>query len=312
MIDSIKLYSKNVSQIDLEYLHNKFGIINLTTGSYFRYSTVIKNMKLTYDSYGLHLEGSAATYLHGNNIKTLKYDEIQNFIDKLSEDVGFDISSFTITRIDITDNLELKYPPGTYKRFFGHCKYLSKTEFENNGLMYSNGIRKIVFYDKILEQTKKRVSVSDDMVGRNLLRIEYSIFEKCKEKLGSQIRVLSDLLIKENYLHLIDIWECMFNDVEILPPQPVDEMQYIKGMKPTDFLLITAAKELGGIEVVSALTKEWVQMGHTTAKIRKTTMNNIKDAQGLYNRLNIDHQTSRRDELLNKFKEKVLENRSMQ
>ena len=41
-------------------------------------------------------------------------------------------------------------------------------------------------------------------------------------------------------------------------------------------------------------------------------MNNIKDAQGLYNRLNIDHQTSRRDELLNKFKEKVLENRSMQ
>lgn len=311
MIDSIKLHSKNASQIDLEYINNKFRLKPLTGDSYFSYKAKIKNIKFTYDLYGVHLEGSPATYLHGNNIKTLKYNEIQDFIDKLSEDLGFDISQFTITSIEITDNLELKNPPKTYKKILGHCNYLSKTNFENNGLSYSNGTRKLTFYDKILEQTKTSKKVADDMIGRYLLRIEYRISQKCREKLGKNINVLSDLLVRENYLHLVDMWEEIFNAVEILPPQPADEMPYIPGISPDDFLLITAARSFGGIDVVASMTKEWLEMGYVTAKVRTRIMNSLKNAQGLYNRLNTIENTDPRDELVKKFKEKVRENRSI-
>ena len=91
MIDTIKIYSKNIEDINLDYIENNYGLATHSKDEYNCFSTTINNMKFRFDNYGIHIEGSAPTFMKNNNINTLKFNEIQDFIYRLSDALGTDI-----------------------------------------------------------------------------------------------------------------------------------------------------------------------------------------------------------------------------
>ena len=312
MIDSIKLFSKNINQIDISFLESKYGLNTIQSNDgYYRYSTQIGNIIIKIDNNGFHLEGSAPKYLYNNNIETLKHSQIRTLINSLSESVGFDISGLTITRIDITDNIPVTNSPILYKKHLGNCRHLQRVDFEFNGLQYINDTRKLTFYDKLLEQQNKGISIPDKYRNINLFRYEYSIMKRRKDHLSDKISTLNDLTIPENYLILVDKWDYMFDQINKISFQPKLSMPYKPGMHPMEHITLLGVKENGGMAKTRDEINEGIMLGHFTKRIAKTYIKKLNKFQDKYNRLNGGDYQDRKEELIEMFKQKVKENRTI-
>ena len=80
MIDTIKLYIRDIDHIDLSYIENNYTLTHLEVDDYHSDTTMIKNMQFKCDNNGIHLEGSAPKFIKKNNIETLKFHEIPEFV----------------------------------------------------------------------------------------------------------------------------------------------------------------------------------------------------------------------------------------
>ncbi len=310
MIDTVKLFSKNINEIDLEYLENKYGLTTFSAKRYERKCINIENFKLNVDNYGIHLQGSAPLFLRNNNIQTLKHHEIQDFITKLSDAMNLNVSNYTITRLDITENIETKYHPKIYKKHFGTCKYFQKVDYEFNGLQYINSVRHLTLYDKIIEQNNKIILIPNEYSDKNLLRFEYSIMKNNRFHLGESIKNINDLRIQENYLALIDKYEKMYNQIEKICDQPINRtsMDFRPGLKPRDYLALLGAHSIGGLSNAMAFIKELADKEYCSPRIARTVNFNLKNSQSQYNSLQVEKEDTL-DELNSKFKQKIQDNR---
>ncbi len=312
MIDSIKLFTTDTSIVDIKHLEDKYGFNTLNANNgYFSHSFKINNISIKIDNHGLHIEGSAPKYLNNNNVKTLKLNQILPFTTKLSEDLGFDVTGLTITKIDITDNIVLPNNTFIYKRYFGHCRYFQKIEYEYNGILYRNGTRSITIYDKTLEMLNTRVQIPDTYANLNLLRIEYGITKRVRDHLGDGIVTMHDLTTPENYLLLVDKWEYMFNQIHKISFQPTVAMPYVPGMHPREYYTIVGVQANGGITKTKADIEEGILLGHFTERVGKHHIDNIIEYQNKYSRLSDGAFTDRKEELISCFNQKVKENKNI-
>ena len=312
MIDSIKLFSKNINQIDIAFLEDKYGFNTIQSNDgYCKHSTQIGNINIKIDNYGFHLEGSAPKYLNNNNIETLKYNQVSTLISSLSDAVGFDTSGLIITRIDITDNISVANAPILYKKNLGNCRYFQRIDYELNGVQYVNNTRKHTFYDKIIEQQNKGISIPNQYNNLNLLRYEVSIMKRRKDHLGNSISTLDDLSIPENYLLLVDKWNYMFDQIQKVSNQPKLTMPYKPGMHPMEYISLQGVKENGGMEKTIADINEGITLGYYTKRIGKTCIKNLNKYEIRYNVLDDEESKDRKEELIDKFKQKVRENKNI-
>lgn len=296
--------------IDINFIDREYGLVPLNKPEYSRYSTQIKNFQLWYDNYGVHLEGSAPRFLNGHNIETLKYHQLPDFISSLSDAVGTDVSGLTLSRLDITDNIELAYPPRHYKKYFGNCRYFEKVLYQYNGIQYLNTVRSHTLYDKLIEMSDNKRQIPEQYAGKNLLRYEYSIKGRRKEHLKG-INTLSDLTSQANYLTLIDRWQSMFDQIEKISHKTNVAMPYARGMKPRDHMQLFAAFNYGGIRETMENIDDWEDLGHFTRRQAITLKKNLNKFQRQYNRLSNAETVDPMDELLSKFKDKADNNRDM-
>ncbi|RYE58441.1 MAG: hypothetical protein EOP48_03525 [Sphingobacteriales bacterium] len=311
MLCTLKLFTQFPHDVDLAFIESRYGkLTELTVNDYYSYKTNIKNFQFSYDSYGLHLEGSVPRFVHGNNINTLKYHEIEGFINAMSESVGFDVSTMTITRIDITDNIPVDRAPRVYKRFLGRCRYFQRTDYSNNGLNYVNNTRNLLFYDKLMEMENKGGFVPASLVGKNLLRYEYSIRKRRKDHLGQQIQTLADLLLPANYLTLIDRWEAMFHRIEKISYQTTMSMPYRPGMKVKDWLCLQGVQLHGGMEYALQNFEELEALGHITRRQYDYLRDNLIGHQNRYNALQ-NAPGDLKEELVQKLRALAEENKRM-
>jgi hypothetical protein len=312
MIDSIKLFSKDVNYCDLAFLEEKYGLNYIESNDgYYSYSTQIDNISIKIDNNGTHIEGSAPKYLNKNNIETLKYSQVDAFISSLSDATGSDVSALIITRIDITDNIHVANSPIMYKRHLGKCRYFQRVDYELNGVQYVNKTRKHTFYDKLLEQKNTGVAIPKEYESKNLLRYEVSIMKRRKDHLGEKITTLNDLTVSENYLLLVDKWDYMFDQIEKISFQPTLAMPYRPGMHPMEFYSLLGVKENGGITKATADINENIALGHFTKRIGNNCIKNLNKYQDRYNSLSDGDYLDRKEELIAKFKQKVKENKNI-
>ncbi len=312
MIDSIKLFSKDINQFDISFLEKKYGLNTIQTNDgYYRYSTQIGNINIKIDNNGFHLEGSAPKHINNNNIETLKFNQVDTFITSLNEAIGSDISGLTITRIDITDNIHVSNAPILYKRHLGNCRYFQRVDYEMNGVQYINNTRKHTFYDKLLEQRNNGILIPKQYDDKHLLRYEYSIMKRRKDHLGESITTLHDLTIPDNYLLLVDKWDNMFDQIHKISFQPTLAMPYKPGMHPMEYYALLGVKENGGMAKTRADINEGITLGYFTKRIGRTCLKNLNKYQDKLNGLNdCDHQ-DRKEELIDRFKQKVRENKNI-
>lgn len=310
MIDTIRLFSPNHSLIDLDYLNSKFGLTQSTYDKYYAFTAQLRNLELKYNSYGILIEGSAASFLKGNNIDTLKYNEIPTFIGELNELIKCNISNFSISRIDITDNLEMQHCPRLYKRYLGKCRYFQKVDYSHNGVQYINKVRKVTFYDKLLEFENKNKTVPVNYFGKKLLRYEYSIMDNRKYHLAPNICTVNDLFVPENYITLIDVWERMFNQIEKISFEGSVQMPYKPDINYRDYLQMIGAQANGGLHRTLTEIEELEIDGLMTTRqstyLRKALIKNTDT----YNELS-DNAINKKEELEYKLKSKANENRGI-
>ena len=313
MIDYFGMYSPNFNQDGLEFLENNTNNFQVVTvNERTSYKGWVGSLKYNVNDYGIQVYGSPATYLYGHNFKTLKQEDLTRFMEMLSEGLNFDVRQMRVSRMDITDNLEMTYKPILYKRYMGNLQYLEKDgEYQHNGLRYVNGSREVVFYDKKIEAQDKGNSIPPGYKDKNLWRYEYRLLENINNYLGGAIITrVDDLLDRDTFRHLIDAWEQMFRRIELVDVDAMRHMPYNPNLPYDQHLLACGIIQSGGLGVVIEDLKEQMYLGHLTARQLRYKKKKFVEAVEAYRSEN-NLPMTRKDELLVKLEAKAEENRML-
>lgn len=313
MIDFFGLYTRNLSLVDLEFLSNNTNGFNekVSYGSV-KYEGYIGKMKFNVNEYGLQLYGSPATFTYGNNFKTLKHADLNLFIDKLSDALHFDVRQMSVSKMDITDNLEMNFKPVLYKRYLGNCQYLQRVgDYQYNGLEYKNGSREIILYDKKIETLDKGETIPPQYMDKNLLRFEYRLLRDINQYLnGTVITRVDDLLDHDTFIQIINTWEQMFRKIELVN---VDEMRHVAYNPALDYdthLLACGVISNGGLGVVLDDLKDLFHLGRITDRqLRYKKQKFIKAVEAYHQENSLPN--TMKDELILKLALKAEENRML-
>lgn len=313
MIDFFGMYSPNFNQDGLEFLANNtdnFQVIN--KNGRVTYKGWVGTLRYNVNEYGIQVYGSPATYLYGHNFKTLKHTDLNLFMDQLSEGLHFDVRQMRISRLDITDNLEMTYKPILYKRYMGNLQYLEKDgEYQHNGLRYVNGSREVVLYDKKIGALAKGSAIPPEYQDKNLWRYEYRLMENVNSYLGGAIITrIDDLLDRDVFLHLIDAWEQMFRKIELIDVDAMRHIPYNPNLPYDQHLLACGIIQSGGLGVVLEDLKEQLYLGQLTPRQLRYKKKKFIEAVEAYRAEN-NLPMARKDELLLKLEMKAEENRML-
>jgi hypothetical protein len=132
-----------------------------------------------------------------------------------------------------------------------------------------------------------------------------------KDHLGESITTLHDLTIPENYLLLVDKWDNMFDQIQKISFQPTLAMPYKPGMHPMEYYSLLGVKENGGMAKTRADINEGIALGYFTKRIGRTCIKNLNKYQDKLNSLSDGDHQDRKEELIDKFKQKVRGNKKI-
>lgn len=313
MIDFFGLYTEKLSLVDLEFLsQNTNGFDEKISYGSVKYEGYVGNMKFNVNEYGLQVYGSPASYTYGNNFKTLKHADLNLFMDKLSDALHFDVRQMSVSKMDITDNLEMNFKPVLYKRYMGNCRYLQRVgDYQYNGIKYQNGSREILVYDKKIEALDKGVIIPTQYKDKNLLRFEYRMLENINQYLnGTVITRVDDLIDRDTFIQIIDCWEQMFHRIELVNVDEIRHLPYNPALNYDTHLVACGVISSGGLGVVLDDLKDQFHLGRITDRqLRYKKKKFIKAVETYHEANNLP--STMKDELLSKLALKAEENRML-
>lgn len=189
------LYLSNIARTDIE-----------RTGQVY-ISGYLGNYKVNLSEQGISLKGSLAKYYLGDNIQNLTRGDTQRAIEKMGDLLHLPIYEAKVTRLDLAQNIVVKYPVSTYYNYLGECQHYKRLTYQQS-IAYQNGLRYKTFYDKIAEAKKdKRVQIPEVYLNTNLLRYELR-FKKRLPKHFNIAEITATTLFKETfYIDAINKWE---------------------------------------------------------------------------------------------------------
>lgn len=207
-------------------------------------SGYLSNYKVNISGQGVSLKGSLAKYFLPDNFHTLTRSDTKRAIEMMSDELSLPIQKAKIVRVDVANNLLMDFKPEAYYDFLGNCQYYKRLP-QDKSLYYKNGLRQLVFYNKIAEAKAKRIEIPEVWQGQNVLRYEMRLISRLSNQLNQPTITASILSDEKFYIKIIDRW---FVEYEAIKKQ--HSINYnIKNMKsPKDFkkqLELFAIKVLG-------------------------------------------------------------------
>lgn len=215
MVDTVKLYLYlDQYKIDYNTLKNSLDDYSLIIGSngVERISGVLRNMKINERRFVLQVEGSLPTFYHGNNFKPLSRSELMECIGQLSDMLHLPIDQMGISRIDISDTVEVSLKPKYYLDCLISHPYLEREPRGKNGVYFQNKSRHITFYGKLEEYSYKKKIVPTEFRQQNLLRIE-NAHKRDVTNWFPFLTNLSGLYYPKNYIKTIEHWVREFDHI---------------------------------------------------------------------------------------------------
>ncbi|WP_158826707.1 phage/plasmid replication domain-containing protein [Mucilaginibacter lacusdianchii] len=139
----------------------------------------------------LKFNGSLCKYLLGENVSTLSKDQIDAALKKLTQQMGFPVRQATLSRIDISTNLTVKYLPEIYLECLESMQNASILPWKGTKT-FKRSRESLTFYDKKAELKKKDPAVYRRFEDTgNLLRYELTLSSKLHNLVGQDdLRVL--------------------------------------------------------------------------------------------------------------------------
>lgn len=256
MPDTIHIELPHQNMIDLQnnrlYIDDKTGEIISSIG----YLDCIKVIQY---SYCLRIEFSFPKFLKGNNIYSLEYWEVLEAIRKIELELGISLREGIIRRIDIFKNAETKYKPINYFRYLGDCRFFIRSVVKST-LYYKNNSREMYLYDKINEVIAKGGIIPNELLGKNLMRLECryknSFLKKFAKKQNLESLKVKDLFDEKTYFSLNNLIVENYNSIFKLNKTSMDFSKINTKKSLLEQLANEGIKSLGGINNVFEMIEE--------------------------------------------------------
>ncbi len=209
MIDTIKVI------VNSSHLGNLPDLLSFDpmNGNLFNYN--FKNIKIRIIkkdyNYTIIIEGSIHKYFKGNNTSDFKFDELKNAISNLSDELGLNINTGIVTRVDIGANIKLKHDPKLYNLcLYKGYRYVKHVINDGETVEFRKRKKSIIFYDKRKENIRNRYKNSkpSKIEDKNIIRYEMRLTKALADtlNLGKSHLYVSDLYRIKIYKRLVRLW----------------------------------------------------------------------------------------------------------
>jgi hypothetical protein len=175
------------------------------------YSGNLENITVYVSDTGVSLRGSLAKFYLGDNIQTLTRGDVKIAIELLSDMLHLPMANAKVNQIDFAQNLIMKYKPGAYYPLLGECRHYNRLE-QPESLYYNNTLRNKLFYNKVAEMKKKRITIPAPVAKQNILRYELRYISRLNKQFKSDVRAchLSD---EKFYMNLVNQWVMEYENI---------------------------------------------------------------------------------------------------
>lgn len=216
MYDTIKLYLNQDSARDIDLLAEvPVYLENITVHEKVNevyYSGSLKNLRIYVSQRGVSIQGSLAKYFLSDNMQTLRRQDTEQAIKKLSDELHIPIKKANVSRIDFAHNFTMEYKPEAYYPYLGESQYY-KRFIQPEALYYKNGSRTKLFYDKIAEAKNKDSSIPSIWTDRNVLRYEIRYLRRLSKQFKVPEVKASTLYEEKFYILLVDRYVIDFKSI---------------------------------------------------------------------------------------------------
>lgn len=206
--------------------------------------------------WGLSIEGSLNKWLHEeSNLYDMSLADAGQAIGEISEALHTNLLDASVTGMEFGTNIILTNTVSRYFRLLGEMPRRVRNPLSRTSLYYDRrgkrNLDQVIFYDKIAQAKKEKISVPERLTGKNLMRVELRYNGNLANQLGRAVTgdtLLEQLFYKELKSRLIE----KYNSIQKLETINVKDMSKIK--KPTDaakiFFSILFAKSGDGQQAV--------------------------------------------------------------
>ncbi len=220
------------------YLVDNFNLSTITTcltgisehqsdKGYF-VSGSLNNLKVNIYESGVSVKGSLAKFHLTDNLHTLTRSGTHEAIEHLSDNLSLPMDKAKITAVDIATHFIMKYPPNNYYSFLGAKKYFTRLQASTDTLYYNTKPKQLIFYDKVLESTNKKVEIPKIYQNTNLLRYEM----RHKGRLNNQFNISeftgATLYNERFYIDIINRWVKEYININKIQSLTISNMNTIK------------------------------------------------------------------------------------
>lgn len=262
------------------------------------------NFHVTSERDTISFSGSLSKYFYNSNIYDLTRSEIREACSKLSGELGVDISSAKILRLDIGRCIELDHPVSEYLMALSRITVYKRLETEDETVEYrsKSNEKSFVFYNKIKElQDKdkdKKNTIPEEFINKNILRYECRFLSKVKNNLKSKDPIMfSDLYNREFYKYLVTLWVDRYNSITKRRIFMLDSLSYenLTPDKLKTYLSAFALNQIGYNNIIEQLDSNRNIIG----------INNFSRFREMLNRLSNDNRFFINDKHIEELDQKV-------
>jgi hypothetical protein len=202
---------------------------NSKDGQYYHKGN-LKNYTVFINDIGISLKGSLAKYHLNDNINTLTRGDSHRAIEQMADELGLPIGKAKVNRIDFAKNMLMRYEPEAYYQYLGDCQYYQRL-LQPKSLYYNNSLRIKLFYNKIAEAKKKRVTIPEVVQDQNLLRYELRFVRRLSKQFKTEVTA-SQLADERFYMELMKRWIQEYQNIQKLN---LINLNHSKMRTPKDF-----------------------------------------------------------------------------
>ena len=237
-------------------LSNPTRIIDEATGEVGGLNGSLRNFRVREYLWGLSIEGSINKWVHnGSNLYDMSLADAGQAIGEISEALHTNLLGASVTGLEFGTNLILHYTVSRYFRLLEEMPRRVRNPLSRTSLYYDRrgkrNLDQVVFYDKIEQAKKEKISIPESLTDKNLMRVEL----RYNGNLGNQLgRIVTGDTLKEQlfYTELKSRLIEKYYSIQKLETINVNNMENIK--KPTDaakiFFSILFAKSGDGQQAV--------------------------------------------------------------
>lgn len=191
----------------------------------------LNNLRVSVYPSGLYIVGSLAKYFNGGNIYTLNRKDTERAVERLSDELGVDISSAKITYLEFGDAFVMQYPVREYLKRLSSMPRMAQNQQEYSLYFQCRGMeqpKSAVFYDKETELRKKKEPLPDGFSGHNLLRYEIRFKNRLPQQIGWPEVTASTLYNREFYRKMLNHYQQIYFSIskrKTLKPSALREIK---------------------------------------------------------------------------------------